>query len=65
MKFRKQKDTKEILKQVNQCKPEELEDLLKLIETEIIESEGKDEDFLMAKIMTTSRLAYIRSKNVK
>jgi hypothetical protein len=65
MKFRKQMDTKGILKEVNECKPEELEELLKRIETEIEESEGKNEDFLMAKTMTTSRLASMRSKNVE
>ena len=69
MKFRKQArnqmHTKGILKEVSECKPEELENLLKRIETEIEESESKDEDFLMAKTMTTSRLASTRSKNVK
>ena len=69
MKFRKQTkkqmDTKGILKEVSVCKPEELEELLKRIETEIKKSEGKNEDFLIAKTMTTSRLASMRSKNVK
>lgn len=65
MKFRKQIYTKGILKEVNECKPEELEELLKRIETEIERSEGKNEDFLMAKTMTTSRLASMRSKNVE
>lgn len=69
MKFRKQTkkqiDTKGILKEVRVCKPEKLEELLKRIETEIKKSEGKNEDFLIAKTMTTSRIASMRSKNVK
>ena len=62
---RKQIETKGILREVNECKTEELENLLKRIENEIKQSEGKDEDYLMAKIITTSRLASMRSKNVK
>ncbi len=63
MKFRKQTDTKEILKEVSKCKPGELKELLKRIETEIEKSKSKNEDYLMAKIITTSRLASMRSKN--
>lgn len=53
MKFRKSDETeitsKEILKEVTKCKPEELEDLLKQIETKIGKSADKDWDLLMAK----------------
>ncbi len=69
MKFRKQVknqiDTKEILKEVIECKEGELENLLKHIETEIEKSKVKDDDFLLAKTMITSKLASMRSKNLK
>jgi len=61
MKFRNLSKTKELLKEllkeVNKCKSEELENLLHQIE----KSEDKNEDLLMAKTMITSRLASIRS----
>lgn len=65
MKFRKQMYTKGILKEVNKCKPDELKELLKRIETEIEKSEVKNDDYLMAKTIITSRLASKRSKNVE
>ncbi len=68
MEYRKQKkkmDTKRILNEVNKCKPEELENLLKRIETEIEKSDGKDEDYLLAKTMTTSRLASVKNQKCK
>ena len=71
MKFRKssenkqqenQKLSKDLLKKASSCKTEELENLLKLIETTIIKSEETDNDLLTAKTMVTSRLASIRDK---
>jgi hypothetical protein len=65
MKFRNPTKTeitsKEILNEVNKCKPEELENLLKKIETKIAKSVEKDFDLLIAKTMATSRLASMRS----
>ena len=71
MKFRKssenkiqenQKKSKDLLKKASNCKTEELENLLKLIETTIVKSKDTDNDLLMAKTMVTSRLASIRDK---
>ena len=65
MKFRqsnKLETSKDILNQVNKCKPTELNLLLDKIQTIIEKSEYKDMDLLMAKTMITSRLASIRSK---
>ncbi|MBZ2166855.1 hypothetical protein [Methanobacterium spitsbergense] len=56
-------NSKEILNQVNRCKPEELENLLNQIETKIEESQYEDRDLLFAKTMTTSRLASMRSND--
>ena len=56
-------NSKEILNQVNRCKPEELENLLNQIETKIEESKHEDRDLLFAKTMTTSRLASMRSND--
>ena len=68
MKFRKASETeiksKDLLKEVNRCKPEELEDMLKDIESKIEQSESKEGDLLMAKTMITSRMASVRNKNV-
>ena len=68
MKFRKASETeiksKDLLKEVSKCKPEELENLLKQIETKIEQSESKEGDLLMAKTMITSRMASMRSRNV-
>jgi hypothetical protein len=68
MKFRKASETeiksKDLLKEVSKCKPEELENLLKQIETKIEQSETKEGDLLMAKTMITSRMASMRSRNV-
>ena len=67
MKFRKASETeiksKDLLKEVSRCKPEELEDLLKQIENKI-EQSGKEGDLLMAKTMITSRMASMRTRNV-
>lgn len=66
MKFRKhvetQIDSKEIFNKVSKCKPEELEYLLKHIETIIEKSKDKNVDLLMAKTITTSRIASMKSK---
>ncbi len=68
MKFRKSGEaeitSKEILKEVTRCKPEELENLLKQIETKIGKSVDKDFDLLMAKTMITSRLASMNTKTI-
>jgi hypothetical protein len=68
MKFRKASETeiksKDLLKEVNRCKPEELENLLKQIETKIEQSESKEGDLLTAKTMITSRMASMRNRNV-
>ncbi len=68
MKFRKASETeiksKDLLKEVSRCKPEELEDLLKQIEIKIKQSESKEGDLLMAKTMITSRMASMRTRNV-
>ena len=60
-----QRNTEEILKEVNNTKPEELENLLlKKIEEEINKSEDKNADLLTVKTIITSRLASIKNKNV-
>jgi len=59
-----QRNTEELLKEVNNSKPEELENLLQKIEKEINQSEDKNADLLTAKTIITSRLASIRNKNV-
>jgi hypothetical protein len=60
-----QRNTEEILKEVNNSKkPEELENLLQKIEEKINKSEDKNADLLTAKTIITSRLASIRNKNV-
>jgi len=59
-----QRNTEELLKEVNNSKPEELENLLQKIENEINQSEDKNADLLTAKTIITSRLASIRNKNV-
>ena len=68
MKFRKhtenQMDAEKILKEVSKCKPEELEALLQQIENKIEKSDIIDRDLLMAKTITTSRIASIRTKNI-
>lgn len=68
MKFRKASETeiksKDLLKEVSKCRPEELENLLKQIETKIEQSETKEGDLLMAKTMITSRMASMRNRNV-
>lgn len=68
MRFRKASEieikSKDLLKEVSKCKPEELEGLLRQIETKIEQSESKEGDLLMAKTMITSRMASMRNKNV-
>ena len=59
-----QRNTEEILKEVNNSKPEELENILQKIEKEINISEDKNADLLTAKTIITSKLASIRNKNV-
>ncbi|WP_048190464.1 hypothetical protein [Methanobacterium sp. SMA-27] len=62
----KEKTSEEILKQVNNCKPDELESLLNQIQAKLEKSTDKDGDgdLLMAKTIITSRLASMRSKNI-
>ena len=57
----KEKTSEEILNQVNNCKPEELESLLNQIQAKLEKSTDKDWNLLMAKTMITSRLASKRS----
>ena len=68
MRFRKASEieikSKDLLKEVSKCKPEELEDLLRQIETKIEQSESREGDLLMAKTMITSRMASVRNRNV-
>ena len=68
MNFRKSKEKEKtsegILKQVNNCKHDELESLLNQIQAKLEKSNDKEEDLLMAKTMITSRLASKRSKNI-
>ncbi len=66
MKFRKspinEMNSVEIIKCVNKCKSNELEQLLNEIQGVIEKSEVINDDILMAKTMITSRLASLRSK---
>jgi hypothetical protein len=68
MRFRKASEieikSKDLLKEVSKCKPEELEGLLRQIETKIEQSESREVDLLMAKTMITSRMASMRNKNI-
>jgi hypothetical protein len=68
MRFRKASEieikSKDLLKEVSKCKPEELEGLLRQIETKIEQSESREGDLLMAKTMITSRMASMRNKNI-
>jgi hypothetical protein len=57
-----QRNTKELLKEVNNSKPEELELLLQQIQLEIDQSKEKNKDLLIAKTIITSRLASMRTK---
>lgn len=52
----RQKESEIFLKKAGRCKPEELKDLLKQIETAIEKSEEKDKNLLMAKTIITARL---------
>ncbi len=54
--------SRDLLKEVSKCKPEEYEDLLRQIESEIEQSESKEGDLLSAKIMITSRMASMRNR---
>lgn len=49
--------SKDILKEVNHCKSENLESLLQKIEVEIEKKGKKDKKLLSAKAMVTSRIA--------
>jgi hypothetical protein len=57
-----QRNTKELLKEVNNSKPEELELLLQQIQLEIDQTKEKNKDLLIAKTIITSRLASMRTK---
>ena len=57
-----QRNTEELLKGVNNSKPEELEILLIQIQNKIDKSKEKDKDLQSAKTMITSRLASRKSK---
>lgn len=58
-----QYNTKDLLKEVNRCKPDEMENLLKKIQDRIENSKERDSDLLSAKTMITNRLASTNSKN--
>lgn len=51
-----QNESEIFLKKASRCKPEELKDLLKQVETSIEKSEEKDKNLLMAKTIITARL---------
>jgi nanoRNase/pAp phosphatase (c-di-AMP/oligoRNAs hydrolase) len=55
-----QRNTEELLKEVNNSKPEELENLLQKIEEEIKKSEDKNAYLLTVKTIITSSLASIK-----
>ena len=55
-----QRNTEELLKEVNNSKPEELENLLQKVEEEIKKSDDKNADLLTVKTIITSRLASIK-----
>lgn len=57
-----QKNIKELLKEVNNSKLEELENLLLQIQNKIDKTHKGNKDLLSAKTMITSRLASRRSK---
>jgi hypothetical protein len=57
----KETDSEELLKKASRSKPEELRELLKLIEQEIKRTDKKDRNLLIAKTIITSRLASMRS----
>jgi hypothetical protein len=48
---------KDLIKEVNHCKSEDLESLLQKIEAEIEKNGKKDKKLLSAKAMVTSRIA--------
>jgi hypothetical protein len=51
------KEYKDLIKEVNHCKSEDLESLLQKIEAEIEKNGKKDKKLLSAKAMVTSRIA--------
>ena len=57
-----QRNTEDLLKEVNSSKKEELELLLLQIQNEIDQSQDENKDLLSVKTMITSRLASRRSK---
>jgi|BarGraIncu00222A_1022003.scaffolds.fasta_scaffold229790_2 hypothetical protein len=57
-----QRNTEDLLKEVNSSKREELELLLLQIQNEIDQSQDENKDLLSVKTMITSRLASRRSK---
>ncbi|HEX7468061.1 MAG TPA: hypothetical protein VF324_05690 [Methanobacterium sp.] len=57
-----QRNIEELLKEVNNSKPEELEILLLQLQGKIDQSKEKDKDLLSAKTMITNRLASRKSK---
>ena len=58
-----QRNTEELLKEVNNNKSEDLEILLIKIQSKIDQSKEKDKDLLSAKTMITSRLASRKVNN--
>ncbi len=57
-----QRNTEELLKEVNNSKLEELESLLLLIQSKIDQSHERNKDLLSVKTIITSRLASRRSQ---
>lgn len=57
----KKSESEKFLKIASSCKPEELEDILKKVESAIEKSVDKDKDLLMAKTIITARLTSMRN----
>ncbi|MEL7669492.1 hypothetical protein [Methanobacterium sp.] len=57
----KKSESEMFLKIASNCKPEELKDVLKKVESAIEKSVDKDKDLLMAKTIITARLTSMRN----
>jgi hypothetical protein len=53
-------ESERLLKKANDCKPKELRNLLKQVESAIQKSEGGNKDLILAKIIITTRLISLR-----
>lgn len=56
-----QTESENFLKKASRCKPEELKNLLKQVETAIEKSEEKNKNLLMSKTIITARLTSKRN----